>query len=141
MSEQNVELHRRVIEAYNARDIEAMIAFCAPEVEFHSAMAAVTGATYHGHEGVRSWHRDLEDAWGGETRIHPEAFFDLGDQTLAFNVVKARGRQSGAEVAMPAAQVVRWRKGLCVYCKGYVNRDDALRELKISQQELVPIAP
>jgi hypothetical protein len=42
---------------------------------------------------------------------------------------------------MPAAQVVRWRKGLCVYCRGYVDRDDALRELKISQQELEPIAP
>jgi hypothetical protein len=33
VSEQNVELHRRLIEAYNARDTEKLIALCDPQIE------------------------------------------------------------------------------------------------------------
>jgi hypothetical protein len=33
VSGQNVELHRRAIEAFNARDIEALIAICDPSVD------------------------------------------------------------------------------------------------------------
>jgi hypothetical protein len=69
MSKRNVELSRRYIEAFNSRDIEAFIAYCDPRIEFHSVWAVVGGAIYHGHNGLRSWHRDLEDAWGGGIRL------------------------------------------------------------------------
>jgi hypothetical protein len=94
MSERNVELTRRVVEAFNARDIEAVIAYCEPSSEFHSTHAAV-GGVYHGHDGMRSWQRDFEDAWGEEIRIEPEAYFDLGQDTLFFFVLRGRRRQSG----------------------------------------------
>ena len=68
MSQKNVELHRRAIEAFNARDLEAYIAYVDPSVEFYSVFAAVGGGAYHGHDGVRRWFRDLQDAWGEEIR-------------------------------------------------------------------------
>jgi predicted aspartyl protease len=52
-----------------------------------------------------------------ESAVAYRAYFDLGEHTLTFNVVHARGRQRGAEVALPAAQLVRWRDGLIVYVK------------------------
>jgi hypothetical protein len=42
---------------------------------------------------------------------------------------------------MPFAQVVRWCDGLCVYFKGYADREDALRDLGLSEDELEPIDP
>ena len=105
MSEQNVELHRREIEAFNARDIEAFISLSDPQIEFYSAMTTPGGAVYHGHDGLRKWLGDLEDAWGDELRVEPEAFFDVGEHTLAFQVLHGRGRQSGAEVALPVGEV------------------------------------
>ena len=141
MSAQNVELHRRLFEAFNARDIEAMIAYCDPQTEFHPMSAAVGGTVYHGHEGMRKWHRDLEEAWGDSIRVEPEAYFDLGEQTLVFYVSHARGRESGAEVTMPQAQVASWREGLVVYSRVYANRVDALTELGVSEDELEPTAP
>jgi hypothetical protein len=128
------------MEAYNARDIEAFIAYCHPQIEFHSAMDAVGGGVYRGHDGLRSWHRETEDAWEG-IHIEPEAFFDLGQQTLVFYATHGRGRHSGVEVAMPAAQVARWRNGLCIHSKSYVHREDALRDLGVSEDALEPIAP
>lgn len=73
MSEHNVELMRRANEAFNERDIEKFISLCDPQIELHSAFAAVGGAIYHGHDGLRKWHRDLEDAWGQEIHLQPEA--------------------------------------------------------------------
>jgi ketosteroid isomerase-like protein len=141
MSEQNVELARRYAEAFNARDIDAMIAFFDPDIEYHSTFAAVGGAVYHGHAELHSFQSDLQDAWGDEIRMEPEAYFDLGDQTLAFYVTHGRGKHSGAEVTMLGAAVVRWRDGLMVYFKGYAQREDALRDLGVSEAELEPIAP
>jgi ketosteroid isomerase-like protein len=142
MSESNVELHRRAIEAFNARDIEALIAYFDPSIEFHSTFAAVGGAVYHGHDGMRKYFRDQEDAWGGEIlHVEPQAYFDIGGDTLAFFVMHGRGRRSGAEVAMPIAQVARWRDGLIVNLKAYAHREDALRDLGVSEDELESIAP
>jgi ketosteroid isomerase-like protein len=141
MSERNVDLHRRTMDAYNARDIEAWIALADPQIEFHSTFAAVGGAVYHGHDGLRRYFRDIDNVWGAETRLEAEAFFDLGENTLVFQVLHGRGRHSGAQVAMPVALVVRWRDGMAVYMKGYARRRDALRDLGVSESELEPIAP
>jgi hypothetical protein len=140
VSEQNVELHRRVLDAFNTRNIDAILALSDPSIEGHSVFAEVSGV-YHGHEGARRFFGDLEDAWGGDLLVEPEAYFDLGEHTLVFYVARARGRQSGAEIARPHAQVFRWREGLCTYWKAYSNRQDALRDLNISEDELEPIAP
>src|SRR5437763_7906823 len=142
MAEGNVELMRRMVEAYNARDVDAAIACCDPCGEFRPLLsAAVGGAVYHGHEGVRQWFRDLADAWGDEIRAEPQAYFDLGEHMLSFNVFRGRGRKSGVEVAMPVALVARSRNDLMVYIKGYAHRQDALRDLGVAEDELEPIAP
>ena len=141
MSERNVELTRRFNEAFNTRDVEAYIAYCDPSIELHSAFAAVGGAVYHGHEGLRTWQRDFEDAWGGDIRVEPEAYFDVGEQTLVFVVLQGRGRHSGAEVAMPVALVAKWREDLIVYMNVYAHREDALSDLGVSEDELEPLAP
>jgi ketosteroid isomerase-like protein len=141
VSEQNVELHRRLIAAFNARDLEAIIAKSDPQIEYDSMMTVPGGDVYRGHEGMRRYFRDMQDAWGDEIRAEPEAYFDLGQHTLAVYVLRGRGQQSGAEVAMPFAQVIRWRDGLMLHFKAYPRREDALRDLGMSEESLEPIAP
>ena len=142
MSERNVELYRRLVEVFNARDIDAMIThYFDPSIEFQSTFTAVGGAVYHGHDGMRSWHRDLEDTWGDEIRLEAETYFDLGEHTLVFGNLHGRGRHSNVEVAMPVTQVARWREDLVVYLKSYAHGEDALRDLDVSEDELEPIDP
>ena len=43
MSEQNVELARRAMEAFNARDFEALIALNDPNVEYRPVLSAIGG--------------------------------------------------------------------------------------------------
>ena len=140
MAESEIELHRRANEAIQALDADALIELCHPRVEVHSIFAAVGGAVYHGLDGVRGWLSDLDDAWG-EFHITAEAYFDLGEQTLAYIVLRGRGRQSGADVVMPYAQVMRWQVGKCVHFKAYVRREDALRDLGVSEDQLKAAGP
>jgi ketosteroid isomerase-like protein len=138
--ERSVELHRRIYRAFNAHDVDALIALCDPSIVIESVFGAVSGATYRGHDGVRKWQRDLEEAWGEDIRVEAEAYFDLGDHALAFDTLHGRGRQSGAKVALPGAALTRWRAGQCVYFKAYAGRERALSELGLSESMLTPIS-
>jgi ketosteroid isomerase-like protein len=137
MSE-NLELHRRAVAAFNTRDVEQLIAFCHPEIELRSA---VTVTVYHGHEGVRKWHRDIADAFGDEVWLEPEAYYDLGEHTVTFHVLHGRGQHSGAELAERFAHVHRWRDGLIVEFKAYAHQADALEALGVADDAPEPIAP
>ena len=141
MAPTDMEPVRRWTEAFNARDIEALITYCDPDIEFHSAFAAVGGAIYRGHDGMRQWHRDLEDIWGKEIRLEIDAYFDVGEHVLTIYEMHGQGQHSGVEVAMSPAAVSRWREGLMVYTKVYTHREDALRDLGVSENELEPISP
>lgn len=135
-----MELHRCANEAIQTLDADALVELCHPRVEVHSIFAAVGGAVYHGHNGVRSWLSDLDDAWS-EFHITAEAYFDLGEQTLAYIVLRGSGRQSGASVVMPYAQVMRWQVEKCVHFRAYVRREDALRDLGVSEDQLDTAGP
>lgn len=140
MPERSVELHRHIYRAFNAHDSDALIALCDPSIVIQSVFGALGGAIYHGHEGVGRWQGDLEEAWGEEIRVEAEAYFDLGEHALAFDALHGRGRQSGAEVALPGAAVTRWRAGHCVYFKAYADREEALGDLGVSENTLEPVS-
>jgi len=127
--------------AFNAGDIEATIALCDPAIVFRSVFAAVGGAVYHGHDGMRRWNRDFQDVWGEDIRIEPEAYLELGENTAVFYLLHGRGQGSGVEVAMPVAMVARWREGLATNLNGYSSRKDALSDLGVSEDELERIDP
>jgi ketosteroid isomerase-like protein len=78
MSEHNVELHRRAIEAFEAGDLDALLARADPSIEYHPVLAAIGGVSvYRGHDGIRSWFADF-DEWGSDVHVEPRAYFALG---------------------------------------------------------------
>jgi ketosteroid isomerase-like protein len=51
------------VDAFNARDLDGMLACLARDVDFHPLRLSGIAASYHGHDGVRDWfaqvrHRD-----------------------------------------------------------------------------------
>jgi hypothetical protein len=107
VSSENVERMRRFIEAFNTGEVEQYVAYFDPHGEFHSAFAAVGGEVYHGRDGMRRYHRDMQEAWGDELRMEPECYFDLDEQMLCFYTLRAHGMHSGVEVAMPIGFIAR----------------------------------
>ena len=131
-----VELHRCLYDAFNARDVDGLIALCDPSITIESVFGLVGGGIYHGHDGVRRWQTDLEETWGEEIHVEVDAYFDLGEHALVFDALHGRGRQSGADVTLPGAAVTRWRSGKCVYFKAYADRESPLSDLGVSEDTL-----
>jgi SnoaL-like domain len=72
ISEQNVEIVRRVHEAFNARDVKAVLELVRPAVEWRPALfggGIVETAVYRGHEGIVDFLKVQEETW--ETSARP----------------------------------------------------------------------
>jgi hypothetical protein len=66
MSQENVEIVRRVSDSYNRRDVGAMLDELHPEIEWHPWLQLQFGGgatVYRGHQGVRKGIRELEEAF------------------------------------------------------------------------------
>ena len=113
MSQENVETFKRAIDAYNRRDIDAFLEALDPEVELQGALQALLeGETtlYRGHEGVRQWVRDIDEALA-DIRLELPEIRDLGDRLVALGRLSARGTASGADTESRFGCVVEWKNG------------------------------
>ena len=103
VSQENVEIVRRALDAYTAGDIEGMSSFLDPDGELHSAIiSGAEGKAYRGHAGIRSWVAETKASFEALSMELTE-FRDLDDRVLAFGRVHAKGRESGVELDSPQA--------------------------------------
>jgi ketosteroid isomerase-like protein len=110
MSRANVPAAKRIYEARNRGDVEAVLAEFDPEVTWHPHLATLAGNPIRGHDGIREYMASLQEDWIG-FRHEPEEFIDAGDKVVALLQTYARGRESGVDVAMPVAHVLTFKGG------------------------------
>ena len=48
---------------FNEGDIEGVVELCDPEIELTTFMGHFEGRAYHGHEGIRRWFADVQEAF------------------------------------------------------------------------------
>ena len=63
MSQENVELVKRLIDAFNRRDVEGFAALTTPDFEWITSMAAVEGEVFRGREGIDTYFGRMKEAW------------------------------------------------------------------------------
>lgn len=73
MSRENVELTRRVHDAFNRTDLEAYVALMDEDVEAVPRIVGALGQTVRGQEGIRQWWKDLFE-------VVPDLTAELGQQ-------------------------------------------------------------
>ena len=75
MSEANVELARRMIEWFNARDTDALQAHLTDDVEIVPLRAAIEDTVYRGPGAAAAFAADSDESWE-EIRFDAEALRD-----------------------------------------------------------------
>jgi ketosteroid isomerase-like protein len=118
MSQENVDVARRSIDAYNRRDVEALRALDHPDIELDfSASRGVEAGVYRGIEAVLRLHRTYFETFE-EIVIKPDRFIDAGESVVVPNVSRSRGR-GGIEVPARSTFVFTVRDGeiirICLY--------------------------
>jgi ketosteroid isomerase-like protein len=135
MSEENVEATRRFIEAYNRRDVEAMMADLDPGIEWHGGILIGLGgeaAVFHGFEGVRKALRDIYEALG-DAHIECSEIRDLGDRVVALGRFHVRGSESGAQSESPWGAVADFKDGKAIRIRSYFNSEEVLEAAGLSE--------
>lgn len=126
MSQQDVELVRRAMEAWNREDIDELIPLSDPEVEFVSIFAGMEGRTYRGYDGLRRYFADMKDVWA-EFHRDIEGMTDAGkDQVVVFFRLLGTARASGIPVDERVTTVFRLREGRLHRMVVYRDRAEAL---------------
>lgn len=130
MSAQNVEIVRRLYEAFRTRDNTWPFEVYDPEIEWENSDAGLPSVgfepVYRGHAGVRAFWRQWLEAWESiDFRL--DDLMDAGEEVVALIWQRNRGRASGAVVEYEYAQVWTLRAGLVIRQRTFMHRQDALR--------------
>lgn len=124
MSQENVELLYRGLDAFNRRDLDAFLALMDANVEAASRLVAIEGG-YHGHDGIRRWWASLLDTLPDWT-VEVLEVRDLGDLTLA--VLRNHGHGAGSDIPIDQRlwQVAEWRDKKVVRWRNCATEAEAL---------------
>jgi ketosteroid isomerase-like protein len=141
MSQQNVEVVRRNLEAWQRDDLEAFMSGIHPAMEWHAVLQRLVEGpqgVYRGHDGVRRlWHTYRTDLDGFE--VEAEEIRDVDDdRVLLLGRIRWRGVASGIETKSPFAMVITVRDGTMFHSVDYLSRQEALEAVGRSEQDAHP---
>ena len=138
MSQENVEIVRRIYEASARRDAEAVLALYDPEVEWDGSRhrwSEVMAAEprWKGHDALRRFFRLYYETWDG-FEFDIEELLDAGGDVVSVVTSRARGRSSGVLVEWEE-QVAVWtiRDGRAVRVVWFPSREEALEAVKLRE--------
>jgi ketosteroid isomerase-like protein len=136
MSQENIELFERGVEALNARALSDELAAetLAPGFRIDNAATAVTDKTYYGAEGVREWVRDIFDGLADDARYETEEILaDSDDFVVARVRLVGRGARSGVPVELRSVTVTWYEGGKATRARGYLRRREALEAVGLAE--------
>jgi ketosteroid isomerase-like protein len=124
MSEENVEIVRRVYDALDEGDLPRVLEEAEPEFEWMPPEQDMQGQV-QGPESLRRFLEDQNEAFE-DFRVEAEELKDHGDQVLALIRVRGRGRASGVKFDIRAATLWTFRGGRLIRGQVFPERGKAL---------------
>ena len=132
MSQENVELAHRVIDAVERRDLARLISLTDPEVEWRSAFVVTGGGLYRGHAGMREYVKDMNDAWE-IVRLDVDHELGVGDIVIFVGRIHYRGKGSGVEAESESGYMLKFRQGRVVRFRPFRDPERALEAVGLSE--------
>jgi ketosteroid isomerase-like protein len=136
MSQESVELVRRIFEAFSRGDFEAGIGLAdtPPEFEFVPSGALIPDLA-RVQRGPEAFRRVVETfvAEFDEARVELHELIDAGDQVFTSFSLRGRGKQSGVETSWEPLSVWTVQNGRLIRWLGFTDRDEALQAAGLSE--------
>jgi ketosteroid isomerase-like protein len=131
VSQANVEIVRRSLEAFARGDFEAAFAEHGPDTEWCTAADEPDSQAYRGLGGLERLVGALGELWIDrfEDQMRFEGFRDHGDWVVVPWSARLRGRASGVLVEVRETYAVHVREGRIVRVQEYRREQEALEAL------------
>jgi ketosteroid isomerase-like protein len=126
VSQDNVELMRAGLAAFENGGVNALLHYIHPEFEVTTPPSlTVEPDTYRGHEGVRRYFDSFYEIMD-EVHFVPEEFIAVGDVVVIPLGVVARGRETGIEATQQVFQVWSARDGKAIGVEVFPTLEEAM---------------
>jgi ketosteroid isomerase-like protein len=110
MSQENVKIVRRMLDAWNRQDVEGILALTDPEAEYVNAPTAVEPGTRRGHDEIFVVFQKQWEALTGATQ-EIDQIHDRGDEILTVGSVSRTMPGSDARISNPLLMSWKFRDG------------------------------
>jgi ketosteroid isomerase-like protein len=132
MSQENVEIVLRSVDAFNEGGLETAAQFAHPEIEFEEPPSQPAPRTARGQAATEETWGSFEAAWE-EHRTEVKEVRDLTeDEVLLSSVEHFRGRD-GMEIAAPCWTIYTFRDRKIVKLRPFWDRAQALEAAGLSE--------
>ena len=133
MSQENVEIVRASIDAWNRGDWDAALKDAAPGFEFDFSRSVGPGRAVYSLDQMRRYFDEFVEPWEA-LRLEVDEFIEAGEHVVMPNTLHAQGRD-GIEVQARAAWVWTIRDRSVERICFYQDRQDALEAVGLSEQD------
>ena len=138
MSQENVEIVRRLFDAVASRDTATVLALYDRDLEWDGSRSRWSellqaGVSFRGHEGLRRFSRAYYEMWES---FHDEIqeLIDAGDDVISVVTTRGRGRASGIDVEWRGnAGVWTIRGGKIAKVVWFSTRAEALKAVGVEE--------
>lgn len=124
----NVETYERIIKAFNAGGIDAVMGYFHEDIEVHDP-DLLGGRPIRGHEDLRQALTPMLDSWESLS-VRDFDLFPAGDSVVALIHLSATGEgtQGEMEVEMRDAHTMTFRDGKVAFWRLYLDQREALTD-------------
>jgi ketosteroid isomerase-like protein len=119
----------RAIDAYNAGDVEGLLAMADPAIEWEVAPEHPAATTHRGFDAVREYHEDWRNTLRDLT-IDLRSVAESGDSVVTVCRLRGKGGESGADVEVEIAFLSTFRDGKTIRVEEFLDPDEALRAIE-----------
>jgi ketosteroid isomerase-like protein len=129
-----VQIVRRLMAAFNSRDVAGVLEVMDPAVEFFAPQTALSverTVPYHGHEGIRQYFDDIGGVWD-RLQVTPHEFRSNKTHVVALGTIV--GQREGQNVDTKVAWAWKLRGGRVVWGRVYENPEEALEDANIKEE-------
>ena len=134
MSQEDVEIVRRSLDAFDREGIEGSLAYLDPQIEWLGPPEWLEQNLYEGHAGMRSlasfWRDNFDDF-----RLDIEQLIDLGDEVLVLLYQRGIIKGSATPIEQPIGYQARLDAGKIVRVQVYFSWEAALAAVGLSEQD------
>jgi len=133
VSQEDVEVVRKAIEAWNQREPDLWLSYATPDIEWLPAgPAAVERAVYRGYDEVANGIAAAFETWD-VFAFRESELRDLGDSALWLGRVMTRGSASGVELDQEFA--IHWmlREGKLIRIQAFLSWQEAVEAIGMAE--------
>jgi uncharacterized protein len=132
MSRENVEIVRRLFEAFDRGEISQLLASLTDDCEWRPPSYAVDGVSYLGPDGYRTWYEGLKESWSS-VRLTPTVS-DAGNRHVVAEVAaEFIGLASGTPVKQRFWMAYRLDGGKVARMEAFASEAEALEAVGLRE--------